>query len=57
MHYHVQNFYSTYFLYAIEVWGHTKNSTTGLLVRLQNKILRILFNCKRSDDAWAMETL
>ena len=46
-------FIQPYFLYAIEVWGHSVNSENDyILIRLQAKALRIIFNCKRSDDAW-----
>ena len=45
-------FIQPYFIYAIEVWGHSVKSDTDTLVRLQSKVLRIVFNCKRSDDAW-----
>ena len=36
----------------MEVWGHTVNSKNDILVRLQSKALRIVLNCKRSEDAW-----
>ena len=45
-------FIQPYFLYAIEVWGHTVQSSTNILVHLQSKISRIIFNCIRSGDAW-----
>ena len=45
-------FIQPYFLYAMEVWGHTINSESDILVRLQSKALRIVLNCKRSEDAW-----
>ena len=45
-------FIQPYFLYAIEVWGHSIQSQTDILVKLQSKVLRILYNYKRSDDAW-----
>ena len=47
-----KTFIQPYFLYAIEVWGHTVQSSTDILVHLQSKIARIIFNCKRSGDAW-----
>ena len=47
-----KTFIQPYFLYAIEIWGHTVNSDQDILNRIQSKILRIIFNCKRSDDAW-----
>ena len=45
-------FIQPYFLYAMEVWGHTIKSDNDILVRLQSKVLRILFNCYRTADAW-----
>ena len=45
-------FIQPYFLYAIEVWGHSIQSSTNTLVKLQSKVLRILYNYKRSEDAW-----
>ena len=47
-----KTFIQPYFLYCIEVWGHTINSEQDILYRLQCRILRLLFNCKRSEDAW-----
>ena len=50
------NMYKTciepYFTYAIEAWGHSILSEKDLLVKLQSKVLRILFNCYRTSDAW-----
>ena len=45
-------FIQPYFLYAIEVWGHSIQSSNSTLVKLQSKVLRILYNYKRSEDAW-----
>ena len=47
-----KTFIQPYFLYAIEIWGHTIRSQHDTLYKLQSKVLRILLNCKRSDDAW-----
>ena len=47
-----KTFVQPYFLYSIEVWGHTIHPENDILVKLQSKILRILFNCKRTTDAW-----
>ena len=47
-----KTFIEPYFLYAIEVWGHSIKSEYNPLVKLQSKVLRILFNCHRSADAW-----
>ena len=40
------------FLYGLEIWGHTITTDRDPLITLQNKILRIIFDCKRSEDAW-----
>ena len=45
-------FIQPYFLYAMKVWGHTIKSDSDILVKLQSKVLRILFNCYRTADAW-----
>ena len=45
-------FIQPYFLYGIEVWGHSVKSEKNILIRLQSKVLRIIFDCKRSGDAW-----
>ena len=47
-----KTFLQPYFLYAIEIWGHIVKSDKDILNKIQSKILRIIFNCKRSDDAW-----
>ena len=47
-----KTFIEPYFLYAIEAWGHSIQSEKDILVKLQSKILRILFNCYRTADAW-----
>ena len=47
-----KTFIQPYFLYALEVWGHSLNSLTDTLLKLQSKVLRVIYNCKRSDDAW-----
>ena len=47
-----KTFIQPYLLYAIEVWGHTIQSTTDIISRVQSKALRIVFDCKRSEDAW-----
>ena len=46
-----KTFIEPYFSYAIEVWGHSILSQNDLLVKLQSKVLRILFNCYRTSDA------
>ena len=45
-------FIQPYFLYAIEVWGHTIRSPVDIMSKLQSKVLRILYGYKRSEDAW-----
>ena len=45
-------FIQPYFQYAIEVWGHSIQSSNNALVKLQSKVLRILYNYKRSEDTW-----
>ena len=47
-----KTFIEPHFLYAIEVWGHVIQSDNDILVKLQSKVLRILFNCYRTADAW-----
>ena len=47
-----KTFIEPYFLYAIEAWGHSIQSENDPLIKLQSKILRILFNCYRTADAW-----
>ena len=47
-----KTFIQPYFLYGIEVWGHSIKSDNDILVKLQSKVLRILFNCFRTADAW-----
>ena len=47
-----KTFVEPHFMYAIEAWGHTIQSKNDILVKLQSKVLRILFNCHRTADAW-----
>ena len=47
-----KTFIQPYFLYGIEVWGHTVRSEQDILVKLQSRVLRLIFDCKRSEDAW-----
>jgi hypothetical protein len=53
---HVMNMYNTfiqpYFNYCISLWGTSITSESDPLIKLQNRILRIMFSCKRSEDAW-----
>ena len=52
----VINIYKTFSqsnpLYVIEVWGHSIKSENDILIKAQNKVLRMIFDCKRSNDAW-----
>ena len=47
-----KTFVEPYFFYGIEVWGHTIRSENDILVKLQSKIIRIIFGCARTQDAW-----
>ena len=47
-----KTFIEPYFFYGIEVWGHTIKSANDMLVKLQSKIIRIIFSCARTLDAW-----
>ena len=47
-----KTFIQSNLLYAIEVWGHTITSESDNLVKVQNRVLRIIFDCRRSEDAW-----
>ena len=54
--YQLINMYKTFiqsqFQYAIEAWGHSVKAENDILTKAQNKVLRVLFDSKRSDDAW-----
>lgn len=47
-----KTFIQSNLLYAIEVWGHTVTHDSDILNKIQNKSLRILFDTKRTADAW-----
>ena len=47
-----KTFIEPYFIYAIEACGHSILSENDPLLKLQSKVLRILFNCHRTSDAW-----
>ena len=49
-----KTFVEPHFLYALEVWGHSINSENDIINKLQSKILRIVFSCYRSADAWRL---
>ena len=45
-------FIQPYLTYGLEIWGHSINSATDILVKLQSKVLHVIFDYKRSEDAW-----
>ncbi len=45
-------FIQPYFIYGLEVWGHSIKSASDSLVKLQSKVLRTIYDYKRSEDAW-----
>ena len=47
-----RTFVEPFFLYCLPIWGSSIMSEGDSLCKLQNKSLRILFECKRSEDAW-----
>ena len=47
-----RTFVEPFFLYCLPVWGNSITRDAGILCKLQNKTLRILFECKRTEDAW-----
>ena len=47
-----RTFVEPFFMYCLPVWGHSIRSESDDLIKLQNKTLRILFQCYRSEDAW-----
>ena len=47
-----RTFVEPFFLYCLPIWGSSLTSEADILCKLQNKTLRILFECKRSEDAW-----
>lgn len=49
-------FIQPYFNYCISLWGSSIKYKTDPLINLQNKIMRTLFSCKRTDDAWENDT-
>ena len=38
--------------YGIKVWGHITQYENDILAKLQSKIIRIIFSCARTQDAW-----
>ena len=48
-----RTFVEPFFLYCLPIWGSSIHVESGILCKLQNKTLRILFECKRTADAWA----
>ena len=55
--YNLVNMYKTfvepYFLYGIEIWGHSVKSEKDPVKCVQNKAIRIVYDCYRSADAWS----
>ena len=47
-----KTFIQPYFLYGIEIWGHALQNEQDILIKLQSKIIRIIFDTKRTGDAW-----
>ena len=45
-------FIQPYLSYCITVWGPSVKSNNDSLVKLQNKVLRIMFACKRTADVF-----
>ena len=43
-----------YLLYCLPLWGGSVNTKDDIIVKTQNKILRILFKTKRSERAWEL---
>ena len=41
-----------YLLYCVPLWGGSVQSENDTIIKIQNKVIRILFNVKRSDDGW-----
>jgi len=41
-----------YLLYCLPVWGGTLTNQTDPIINVQNKVLRVLTNTKRTQDAW-----
>lgn len=46
------SFILPYLLYCLPVWGGCIKSQNDEMVKIQNRVLRVLFNTKRSEDAW-----
>ena len=47
-----KTFIEPYFLYGIEIWGHSVRCESDHVKRAQNKALRIVYECFRTNDAW-----
>ena len=46
------SFIMPYLLYCLPLWGGSVKSNKDVVVKTQNKAMRILFNTKRTGDAW-----
>ena len=51
------NMYKTfivpYLLYCLPVWGSSINTENDVIIKTQNKVLRVLTNTRRTEDAWS----
>ena len=41
-----------YLLYCLPLWGGSVQSDSDVIVKIQDKVIRTLFNVKRSEDGW-----
>ena len=46
------SFIAPYLLYCIPIWGGSITSKSDDIIKIQNKVIRILFNVSRTEDAW-----
>ena len=46
------SFVLPYFLYCMPLWGGSIKGNNDILIKMQDKAIRILFDTKRSGDAW-----
>ena len=47
------SFILPYLLYCLSLWGGSIKSHNDIVSKMQDKLLRILFNTRRSEDAWS----
>ena len=48
-----KSFIVPYLLYCLPVWGSTINTESDPIIKTQNKVLRVLTNTRRTEDAWS----